>query len=64
MWQTKSIKFMMDASIERHMVLANVIYSVEIKQNVDQASHMSPLQGCALIVWIGPWFESPKRQKN
>ena len=48
------MKFITNASVVRHILLANVIYGDEIQRKVDQASHMSPLQGHSLIVCTGP----------
>ena len=44
----------MNASVERHMLLADIIFGFKVQQEVDQARHMSPLPGHSLIVWKGP----------
>jgi hypothetical protein len=50
MWQTISIKIIMDVSLASHISLTITIYGVGIKQNVDQASHMWPILSHSLIV--------------
>jgi len=49
MRQKKSMKFITNASVVRHILLANVIYGDAIQRKVDQASHMSPLQAIPLL---------------